>query len=438
MHDFTDNGQRRTENGMLRRDFIRAMAAVGFWPFAKDIEIPASRPIRWPAADDPNIWRWVRQQLDIPRDEAYFNTGTLGAVPRPVMDAVAAHMREIEKTIAHYDYRPEHPEYFAGYRKQEELRAKVAPLLNATGPEIALVQNATMGTNFVANGLDLQAGDEVLMTDQEHVGNRGPWELREKRHGIVLRKLPIGTPPPDPDSVVKVIMDAITPRTRAIDIPHITSKLGIVLPVERIAELARAKNIFFLVDGAQAIGQRRIDVKAIGCDAYTTSPHKWLLAPPGNGLLYVRADRQKDLWATLASASWNDYDPKDGAFRLMQYGTGNSSLLVGLDSAIDFHQHIGTDRIAQRVMELSNRLRSGLQKIPRAKIFSPVHPEMTCGIVTWGLDGVPGPKLMDELWNRRKLRVRSVDAEMVRQSTHFYNSPEEIDATLEIASAVAR
>ena len=120
----------------------------------------------------------------------------------------------------------------------------------------------------------------------------------------------------------------------------------------------------------------------------------------------------------------------------MQYGTGNLSLLVGLDAAIDFHQHIGTDRIEKRVLELSNRLRDGLKKISRAKIFSPNHPEMTCGIVTWGIDGVTGSNLMDALWNRRKIRVRSVDTTMVRQSTHIYNSPEEIDATLEIARSL--
>ncbi|HEY8132198.1 MAG TPA: aminotransferase class V-fold PLP-dependent enzyme [Thermoanaerobaculia bacterium] len=423
---------------MLRRDFLRSVAALGLWPLANDIA-PSPRPaLRWPAPDDPHFWRWLRAQFDIPKGETYFNTGTLGAMPRPVLEAVADHMREIEKTIAHYDYRPEHPEYFAGYRKQDELRAKVASVINATAPEVALVQNATMGSNFVANGLELQPGDEVLMTDQEHVGNRGPWELREKRQGIVLKKLPIGTPPSDPDAVVKIFAEAITPRTRAIDVPHITSKLGIVMPAQQICDLARNHNLFCVIDGAQAIGQRRVDVKAMGCDAYVTSPHKWLLAPPGNGLLYVRSDRLKDVWATLASASWNDYEPADGAYRLMQYGTGNLSLLVGLDAAIDFYRKIGPDRVHDRVMELSNRLRSGLQKVPRAHIDSPTHPAMTCGIVTWGIEGVAGPKLMDELWNRRKLRARAVDDKAVRQSCHIYNSPEEIDATLEIASALAR
>ncbi len=409
------------------------MAAAGLLPLVRSIDAQT-----WPANDDPRYWRRIRAQFEVPPDEAYFNVGTLGSRPRQVTDAVANHLREIEQTIAHYDYRAEHPEYIAGYRKQEELRAKIAPLFNASAREIALTQNATMGTNFIAHGLDLRPGDEVLLTDQEHVGNKGGWELREKREGIVVRKLPIGTPPVDPDAVVKVFAEAITPRTRVIDVPHITSKLGIVMPAAQICAIARPRNIFTLIDGAQVIGHLRIDVKAIGCDAYTTSPHKWLLAPVGNGLLYVAEDRLRDVWATLASGNWNNYDPADGAFRLMQFGTANLSLLVGLGAAVDFYNKIGGQRVEQRIMELSNRLRDGLKTIDRAKIYSPTHPAMTCGIVTWGIDGVTGLRLMDELWSRNKIRVRAVDEAMVRQSSHVYNSTEEIDRTLEIARALAR
>ena len=145
-----------------------------------------------------------------------------------------------------------------------------------------------------------------------------------------------------------------------------------------------------------------------------------------------------DVWATLASASWNDYEPADGAFRLMQFGTANLSLLIGLAAAVDFYNSVGSDRIEKRVLELSNRLRDGLKTINRARIYSPTHPAMTCGITTWGIDGITGTRLMDELWSRRKLRVRAVDENSVRQSSHFYNMPEEIDATLEIARTLTR
>src|SRR6266542_748780 len=383
---------------MQRRDFFRSTAGLCLWPLVEGATSGCStlRKERWPPPSDPSYWRWIREQFSIPTGESYFNVGTLGPRPRRITEAVVDHLRETEKTIAHYDYRPEHAEYIAGYRKQEALRDKIGALMNVSGREIALLQNATMGSSFIANGLDLQAGDEVLLTDQEHQGNRGGWELREKRYGIRVRKLPIGSPPADPESVVRVFAEAIGPRTKVIDVPHVTSKLGIVLPVDRICELARTHGIFCVVDGAQAVGQLRVNVKAIGCDAYVASPHKWLLAPVGTGVLYVAENRLKNVWATLASGHWNNYEAADGAFRLMQFGTANLSLLVGLDAALEFHNTIGPGRVEQRIMELANRLRAGLAKNGGARIYSPTHPAMACGIVTWGVQGVSGPAVMDE------------------------------------------
>jgi selenocysteine lyase/cysteine desulfurase len=425
---------------MRRRSFVRGLAALGLWPLAdasRSAAEPDLTPVpnelpHWVAEDDPGYWSWIRQQFSIPPDEAYFNTGTLGACPRPVMDAVFDSMRDLEKTIAHYDYRGEHPEYIAGYRPQVELRKKAGGILNASAEEIALLQNATMGINFIAHGLDLKGGDEVLLTDQEHPGALGPWELRAKRSGIEIRKLPIPVPTPDPETVVKIFADAFGPRTKAVAVPHVTSRYGIVMPVKEICDLARARGVFSLVDGAQALGQWRVDVKKIGCDAYAASPHKWLLAPPGNGLLYVRQDRERDVWATLASAHWNDYEPATGLFRLMQFGTANAALLVGLDAALDFYSRVGPEKIEQRTVSLANRLRAGLQEIKGASISSPTRAALAGAIVTYGLSNLTGQQLMDELWKRRKYRVRAQGGSLVRQSVHYYNSEEEIDGTLQV------
>jgi selenocysteine lyase/cysteine desulfurase len=430
---------------MPRRHFVRCLTALGAWPLtgtpglaSEPAGSPAADPLRqWVAEDDPHYWSWIRQQFSFPPDEAYFNTGTLGACPRPVLEAVVKSMREMEKTIAHYDYRPEHPEYIAGYRPQEELRKKAGGILNAAAEEIALVQNATMGLNFIANGLQLSPGDEVLLTDQEHPGAMGPWDLRAKRQGIVVKKLAIPVPTPDPQSVVKIFADALGPRTRVMAVPHVTSQHGIVMPVRELCELGRARGVFTLIDGAQAVGQMRVDVKKIGCDAYACSPHKWLLAPPGNGLLYVRADRARDIWATLASAHWDDYAPATGLFRLMQYGTANAALLAGLDVALDFYLRIGPERIERRTIGLADRLRNGLQKIKGAAISSPLHPALAGAIVTYGVAGLTGQQLQDELWSRKKFRVRAQSGPLVRQSVHYYNSPEEIDGTLDVVRSLA-
>jgi isopenicillin-N epimerase len=434
---------RANERALIpRRNFVRGVTALGLWSLSQAPgraserdEAPAAAQ-KWPDDSDAGYWPWIRQQFAIPPDEAYFNTGTLGACPRQVLEAVIDSMRGTEKTIAQYDYRAEHTEYIVGYRAQEDLRKKAGGILNAAGGEIALVQNATMAINFIANGLELKPGDEVLITDQEHPGSQGPWDLRAKRQGIVVKQLVIPVPTPDPQTVLKIFADAIGPRTRVIAVPHITSHYGIVMPVREICGMAGERAIFTLVDGAQAAGQSRVDVKKIGCDAYAASPHKWLLAPPGTGLLYVRAGREKDIWATLASAHWDDYAPESGLFRLMQYGTGNKALQDGLDAALDFYLRVGPERIERRSVGLADSLRNGLQKIKGVTISSPLHPALAGAIVTYGVAGVTGWELQDELWNRRKYRVRA-GGPNVRQSVHLYNSPEEIEGTLEVVKMLA-
>jgi len=425
---------------MPRRSFVRGLAALGLWPLTRtpglasepDIAPVAASGLPWPAEDDPAYWSWMRQQFSLPPDEAYFNTGTLGACPQPVLKAVFDSMRDMEKTMAQYDYRPEHSEYIAGYRPQVELRKKAGGILNATAAETALLQNATMGINFIANGLELKPGDEVLITDQEHPGSMGPWDLRAKRQGIVVKKLPISMPTAEPQAVVNIFAEALGPRTKVIAVPHVTSRYGMVMPVGELCDLGRARGVFTLVDGAQAVGQMRVDVKKIGCDAYACSPHKWLLAPPGNGLLYVREDRQRDLWATLASAHWDDYEPASGLFRLMQFGTANAALLAGLDAALDFYLRVGPEKIERRTMSLADSLRNGLQTIKGVSISSPLHSALAGAMVTYGVAGLTGSELMDELWKRKKYRVRAQGGSLVRQSVHYYNSPEEIEGTLEV------
>lgn len=426
---------------MNRRHFFRALVAPAVLPLASKTHsvVAAARGIeiqdQWPAPDDPNYWRWIRQQFLIPPDEAFFNTGTLGACPRQVVDTITRNLRELQETLAHWDYKPEHPDWFSGYRPQVELREKLAQVIHADAHEVALTQNATMGMNFMAHGLNLQPGDEVLSTDQEHPGGRCGWEMRAQRQGIIWRPLEIPIPPPDPETIIKIFAEAITPRTRVIAISHITSMLGIVMPVRQICQLARRRGIFTIIDGAQAVGQLHVNVKELGCDAYFSSPHKWLLAPPGNGFLYIRHEKLGEVWTTLCSSEWNNY--RDGAYRLMQYGTGNLSLLKGLEAAIDFHLRIGPDRVEKRIVGLANRLREGLQKIKGVTILSPVHPELAGAMVTYRVNGITGPQLMDEMW-KRKIRVRSMGHENgVRQSVHIYNSPEEIDATLEVVRTLA-
>jgi isopenicillin-N epimerase len=189
------------------------------------------------------------------------------------------------------------------------------------------------------------------------------------------------------------------------------------------------------VDGAQAVGQIQVDVKAMGCDAYVASPHKWMLAPKGTGFMYLRRDVQDRFWTTLASYQWDNH--ADGAFRFMQYGTGSVPVVEGFTTALRFIEKIGMPRIERWDAALTKRLREGLAGIPKARTASPADPRLGAAITTFRVDGVKAKALQDALWARR-VRVRAQSDERgVRLSAHLYVAPADVDAVLDVTREVA-
>ena len=225
----------------------------------------------------------------------------------------------------------------------------------------------------------MQAGDEVLMSDQEHPGGEQPWLLREKRYGIVVKKYQIPLPPKSPADILNRINDAITPRTRIIFTSHISTVTGVVQPVKEIAALARSKGILSAFDGAHVIGMMALNLHDIGCDMYTSSPHKWLQAPKGTGFLYLRPEVQDRLWNTIATEGWEDHKLK--AERFQRIGSSNVPLLAGLRASMELANQIGMDRIERRHRQLADRMLAEMTKRGAASWTSP-DPNMRCGIVT--------------------------------------------------------
>ena len=388
-------------------------------------------------ADDAAVFADARNHFLIPSGVAYCNTGTLGACPREVVEALTQGIRRIETELAAWPYEQADGEPLTGYQRLDSLRAVVARFVNASAPEIALTQNATMGMNFLANGLDLREGDEVVSTDQEHGGGISPWRQLAKRRGIVLKELTLEPALAEsPEAVIRLFGAAMTPRTRVVMFSHITSGLGAVLPARELCAMARDRGALALVDGAQAVGQIQVDVRALGCDAYVGSPHKWMMAPKGTGFMYLRREVQDRFWTTLASYQWDNRE--DGAFRFMQYGTGSVPVVEGLEAALAFIGRLGMPRIERWDRMLTKRLRDGLARIPRARVASPLHPQLTAAITTFRVDGVKAKALQDALWERR-VRVRAQnDDRGVRLSAHMYVSPSDIETILDVTGRLAR
>ncbi|NNE27736.1 MAG: aminotransferase class V-fold PLP-dependent enzyme, partial [Saprospiraceae bacterium] len=212
--------------------------------------------------------------------------------------------------------------------------------------------------------------------------------------------------------------------------PHIVSVYGTVMPVKAICTEARRRGIFTVLDGAQCVGQIDVDVKDIGCDAYYSSLHKWLLSPPGSGLLYINKDKVGSIWSTLASYNWDNQE--DHGFRLMQYGTGNPALMAGYDASVDFFNTIGKERWLGRIKELGTYLRAGLKDMSHVTIASSTNEDMAAGITTYSVNGLTGPELQKTLWDKERLQPRSVGKDLLRHSVHIYNSKEEIDRALKV------
>ena len=421
-----------------RRNFLSSVAVPGLLLGAPGLQaLTRGAPFAPDAqADDAAVFAAARQHFLIPPGVAYCNTGTLGASPREVVDAVAEGVRGLETDLAAWPYEQPDGEPLTGYQQLLDIRQAVGQFIHASAAEIALTQNATMGMNFLANGLDLAAGDEVVSTDQEHGGGISPWRLLAKRRGIVVRELPLEPAlPGGPDAILRLFKSAMTRRTKVVMFSHITSGLGARLPARELCALARSSGALAIVDGAQAVGQVQVNVQELGCDAYVGSPHKWMMAPKGTGILYVRRDVQDRFWTTLASYQWDNH--ADGAFRFMQYGTGSVPVVDGLMAALRFIGRIGLPRIERWDAGLTRRLRDGLAGIPKVRIASPADPLLTAAITTFRVDGVKAKALQDALWARR-VRVRAQgDERGVRLSAHLYVSRADVDAIVDVTREVA-
>ncbi|MEO8359076.1 MAG: aminotransferase class V-fold PLP-dependent enzyme [Vicinamibacteria bacterium] len=422
-----------------RRDFLGALAAI---PLAHGIlgrgaaEASQAQAAAATPLSDADVFTKLRGEFLFPRDVTYCNTGTLGAIPREVMDAMVNGYKTLEATLPDWPYFQADGEPLTGYQPLMNARKVASRFLGCDPDEIAITQNATMGMNDLGNGIDWQPGDEVLTTDQEHGGAVSIFRLAAKRRGIVLKELPLSTAVSGgPEGILKLFRDASTPKTRAIMASHITSQLGIVMPVAGLIALAKERGALSLIDGAQAVGQIKVNVHELGCDAYVASPHKWLMAPKGTGLLYIKRSVQDRIWTTLASYQWDN--KADGAFRFMQYGTGSPALIDGLMASFALAERTGMDRIERWDSMLGQRLRDGLGKIKGAVMASPSDPRLGSAIVTFRVDGVTARDLQNALWEK-KIRVRAQgDDKGVRLSAHVYVSPSDIDRVLEVVSALA-
>ena len=404
---------------MRRREFLaRSGAAAGalVWPQQLAALAHTLRTTQ-------DIWDTVRAAYLIPPDRIYLNVGTLGPQPRVVVDAVVEHTRRVAMT------------YPPGVQ-WEELKTATAALLGGDAGGYVFPRNTTEGMNFIANGLELGSGDEVLTTTHEHIGGLCCWQLIAKRRGVTLRQLELPAPATSAAELLDVFRRAITPRTRVISVSHVNFTNGTIMPVREIAALCRERGIVSVIDGAHPPGMMRVDIGAIGADFYASSPHKWLCAPQGTGLLWMRDEWRTKLWPTLASGDWDN--AALGAQRFNHLGSFDESRLAGLLAALRFQETIGSERIEARVRQLGDHLMQRLSAIPRVRIMTPRDPALRAGLIAFTLEGMPSLELQQKLATAANVRTRVVSEYnygWMRLSPHVYNTMGEIDQVVELVAS---
>lgn len=406
---------------MGRRNFLKII------PFVMSLSKNSLGEIKESSVIDEEVfWNVVRSEFILSKKGIYLNSGTLGVSPRCVLEGTIRDM--ISQEVFWTDER----------ESIEDIKKVLGDFLGADPQELVITRNTTEAMSMVAQGLDLKSGDEVLLTNHEHVGGTSCWEVKEKRNKIKIKRVNISLTPSSEEEILREISKAITKRTKIISISHIFCTNGAIIPVKRICELASSKGILTLIDGAHAPGMIKLNIKEIGCDFYAGSFHKWLLAPKGTGFLFIKKDKNHLLHPIIASEGWNDISKYSDRFTL---GTTNNSLLVGLKRAIEFQNNIGREKIELRIRELNNYLRRRLKEIPGLEIKSPSDPKMFCGMVAFRINGIDSEKLCKTLRDKWKIEVRFVHEyshNLVRVSTHIYNSFSELDKFCEVLKEIKK
>jgi isopenicillin-N epimerase len=370
-------------------------------------------------ASDEDFWFEAQNAFTVDRTYNNLNNGGVSPSPRIVQEAMKRSLDYSNQAPVYHMWQILEPQI-------ESVRRRLAATFGCDTEEIAITRNASESLENVMLGMDLKPGDEVLTTLQDYPRMITTWKQRERRDKIVLKQFAIPTPPENLDELTRLFEKNITPRTKVMLVSQVTFSSGQFFPVRDICRLGRSRGIEVIVDGAHAFAQFPFTRDDLDCDYYGTSLHKWLMAPHGTGMLYVRKNKIPQIWPLMAAGDTQNTDIR----KFEEIGTHPAANHNAIADALTFHEGIGVARKAARLRYLKLRWATRLKQLKGARMYTSLDPAQSCGIGVIGFEGVTPGKLAGHLFSKYRIIVTTIDYDSVhglRITPNVYTTLREVD-----------
>ncbi|MER3497852.1 MAG: aminotransferase [Chitinophagaceae bacterium] len=425
-----------------RRSFLNKLSAVSATAFFSSLTKPAwSRNLQLALKDaegiaatdlasEEDFWYYIQQSFTVNPGIINLNNGGVSPAPKTVAEAVKRY----------YDFSNEAPSYYMWRildQGREPLRRNLAKHAGCDAEEIAINRNSSEGLETIIFGLSLKAGDEVVAAKQDYPNIVNAYRQREKRDGIKMVWINLDLPSEDENYLVNQYVKAFTPKTKLVHITHIINWNGQILPVKKIADEAHRRSIDVIVDGAHSFAHFNFKVPELGADYFASSLHKWLYAPIGSGMLYVKKDKIKNLYPLFATSD----DPlKDDIRKFENLGTRPFFIEQAIGKALEFHEMIGAERKEKRLHYLKNYWMEKLKDIPKVKLQTSLHPKWGCAIGNIGIEGKKPGELEQFLFDKYKIHAVGIEWETIhgiRVTPNLYTTIEQLDVLVKAVKEFA-
>lgn len=419
---------------MDKRTFLKQASTIGLasTPFFSSIQSlldNMSNVSDSVLASDEDFWKEIRSHYNLKPDYINLENGYYCMLPQPTLDHFLSHVKEVNYNASYYMRTVQ-------WDNKKKASNKLAQMAGCSAEELIVTRNTTESLDLIIGGFPWKAGDEAVMANQDYGAMLNMFKQVEQRHGVVRKVIDVPMNPTSDDEVIAAYEAAITKNTKLLMVCHLINITGHILPIKKICEMAHARGVQVMVDGAHAFGQVNFSIKDLGCDYYGTSLHKWLSVPLGAGFLYVKKDRIQDIWPLFAE----DSRDSDDISRLNHTGTHPVHTDLAILDAIDYHNLIGGERKEARLRYLQNYWTDKARKIEGVIINTPEDSSRSCAIANVGIRNMKPAVMAKTLLEKYKVWTVAIDRSGVhgcRITPNVYTTTAELDAFVDALKDMA-